>query len=125
MRIPTLMTMLAAPLALTACGDGENTAETADTSVAANMPMESDMPMIEQSGTGQTASTEGSVTAVDEAAGTITIRHGPVPAVNWPAMTMAFKADDTARRNVAAGDDVAFEFRITDSGAEIVSMSRK
>lgn len=120
MRISTLMTMLAAPLVLAACdSNSQDAAETAD------MPTQNDMPMMESGEQGQTASAEGSVTAVDEAAGTITINHGPVPAVNWPAMTMAFEVDEAARRNVAVGDKVAFEFRTVDGGAEIVSISRK
>lgn len=38
----------------------------------------------------QTAEGEGVVTAVNTAAGTITVRHGPIAALRWPAMTMAF-----------------------------------
>ena len=34
----------------------------------------------------------GTVTAIDKAAGTITLDHGPIPEAKWPAMTMAFKA---------------------------------
>lgn len=131
MRISTFVTLLAIPLALAACdSSNENAAETADMPMAENMPvedmpMQNGMPMMEPGEQGQTASAEGSVTAVDEVAGTITINHGPVTAVNWPAMTMAFQADEVARRSVAVGDKVAFEFRTIDGGAEIVSISRK
>ena len=34
----------------------------------------------------------GKVEAVDATAGTVTIAHGPVDALKWPAMTMTFKA---------------------------------
>lgn len=125
MRILTLVTMLAAPLALAACGSSEDPAETADTAMAENMPMQSDMPMMNSGEQGQTASGEGNVTAIDEDAGTITINHGPVQAVNWPAMTMAFKADETARQKVAVGDQVSFEFRTTEGGGELVSIEKK
>ena len=38
----------------------------------------------------QTAEGEGVVTAVNPTAGTVTVRHGPIAALRWPAMTMAF-----------------------------------
>jgi|CXWL01.1.fsa_nt_gi Cu(I)/Ag(I) efflux system protein CusF len=38
----------------------------------------------------QTAEGEGVVTAVNVTAGTVTVRHGPIAALRWPAMTMAF-----------------------------------
>lgn len=36
----------------------------------------------------------GKVKSVDAAKGTVTIDHGPVASLNWPAMTMTFKAKD-------------------------------
>lgn len=131
MRISALVTLLAASLALAACDSDEDTADTADMPMAENMsaaedmPMQNDMPMMESGEQGQTASAEGSVTAIDEAAGTIAIDHGPVPAVNWPAMTMAFEADEAVRHGVGVGEEVAFEFRTNDGGAEIVSIREK
>lgn len=60
---------------------------------------------------GPIAST-GTVTQVDAAAGTITINHGPIEAVSWPAMTMQFTAEDPAiLQGVAVGDTVAFELK--------------
>jgi membrane fusion protein, copper/silver efflux system len=42
----------------------------------------------------------------------ITISHGPVPELKWPAMTMGFsKPDPKAFPGLKAGDDVRFEFR--------------
>ena len=34
------------------------------------------------------------VTKVDRNAGTVTLAHGPIPTLTWPAMTMAFKVKD-------------------------------
>ncbi|MCA0177159.1 MAG: efflux RND transporter periplasmic adaptor subunit [Proteobacteria bacterium] len=46
------------------------------------------------------------------AADSITISHGPVPALQWPAMTMDFgKADPKAFMDLKPGDAVRFEFR--------------
>jgi Cu(I)/Ag(I) efflux system protein CusF len=51
----------------------------------------------------------GVVTAVDPAAGTITIDHGPVASLQWPAMTMTFKAPSIDLKDIKPGDHVQFE----------------
>jgi Cu(I)/Ag(I) efflux system membrane fusion protein len=57
-----------------------------------------------------TFTAQGRVESID--AGGITISHGPVPALKWPAMTMAFgKTDPKAFPDVKPGDTVHFEFR--------------
>lgn len=56
------------------------------------------------------AQAEGTVDAVDAAAGTITITHGPVDALGWPAMTMPFGATPEQAASVKAGDRIEFEF---------------
>lgn len=118
MRIATLMTMLAAPLALAACDSAEENAGTAeDMPMAQNMPMADDMPM--DAAGGQTATGQGTVTAIDAEAGTITIDHGPIPEANWPAMTMGFKADEAARAKVEVGDKVEFDLKLTGNAGEI------
>ena len=38
----------------------------------------------------------GVVKKVDAKAGTVTIDHDPIKALNWPAMTMPFKVSDKA-----------------------------
>ncbi|HEX9806782.1 MAG TPA: copper-binding protein [Alteraurantiacibacter sp.] len=124
MRVATLMTMLAAPLALAACNSGEEAAETDDMPMTESMPAD-DTAMMGQDAAMRTASAEGTVTAIDAEAGTITIDHGPVAAIEWPAMTMAFQADEAARGTVAVGDEVTFDFEIGDAGSRIVSISKK
>lgn len=56
------------------------------------------------------ASAAGIVKVVDSAAGKITISHGPVAALNWPAMTMAFKATPAQMAAVHVGQKVGFDF---------------
>ena len=116
-------------LGLSACDGGQETMDTEDMPMAESMPpeempMSEDMPMGSE-GEMQMASAEGTVTAVDDQAGTITVDHGPVPAVDWPAMTMAFEADENLRQEVAVGDEVIFDFRTSESGNRITSISRK
>lgn len=68
---------------------------------------------------------QGKVESVD--ADSITISHGPVPALKWPEMTMGFgKADPKAFAEVKPGDTLQFEFR--QGGPldyELVSVQRK
>jgi len=130
MRFATLMTILAAPLALAACDGNQDAAETEDGTVAEATPAE-DMPMSGQSSmagageAGRTASGEGTVTAINADAGTISIDHGAIETIDWPAMTMAFQADETMRQQVAVGDEVTFAFRTTEGGGEITTISKK
>ncbi|MBL0121627.1 MAG: efflux RND transporter periplasmic adaptor subunit [Betaproteobacteria bacterium] len=54
---------------------------------------------------------EGTVEALDAKAGTVSIRHGPVESLKWPAMTMEFKLANAAlQEGLKAGAKVGFEF---------------
>ena len=78
-----------------------------------------------QSGAFRAASAEGTVTAIDAVAGIITMKQGPVPAMEWPAMTMAFDAAQPIRDQVSIGDTVTFEFEASDKGNQITSVSER
>ncbi len=67
----------------------------------------------------------GRVTAIDAAAGTVTLDHEAINAISWPAMTMKFKAEDPSiLKGIATGDHVTFELKsANDSG--IVTMLKK
>ena len=67
-------------------------------------------PMSDMPSEATVASASGKVEAVDTTAGTVTIAHGPVEALKWPAMTMAFKASPEQLASVKAGQQVEFEF---------------
>lgn len=52
---------------------------------------------------------EGVITAINAKAGTVTIHHGPIAALKWPAMTMTFKANPTSLLNgFKVGQNVRF-----------------
>ena len=52
----------------------------------------------------------GTVAALDAKAGTVEIEHGPIASLNWPAMTMEFKAKDKALLvGIKPGERVDFE----------------
>ena len=54
---------------------------------------------------------KGTIKKVDAKAGVVTLAHGPVPSLNWPAMTMGFKVSDQALLGkLGEGQSVEFEF---------------
>jgi Cu(I)/Ag(I) efflux system protein CusF len=53
----------------------------------------------------------GKVTKVDRSAGRVTIAHGPVASLKWPAMTMPFEVKDKALLDKAKeGQTIQFSF---------------
>lgn len=53
---------------------------------------------------------EGEVRKVDKQAGKITLKHGPLPNLDMPAMTMVFRAKDAALLDqVKTGDVIRFK----------------
>lgn len=52
---------------------------------------------------------QGVINAVDTEAGSVNLTHGPIPALNWPAMTMDLPVTDQVDLSgVSAGDAVDF-----------------
>lgn len=63
----------------------------------------------------QEASGTGTVKKVDPAKHTVNLSHGPIPAINWPAMTMEFQVAPTVDlSSVKAGQPV--EFTLAEAG---------
>ena len=59
----------------------------------------------------QVISATGVIESIDPASKKITIKHEPIPAVNWPAMTMRFtRVPETKADDIKPGDKVAFTF---------------
>lgn len=58
----------------------------------------------------QSSMINGQVTKVDESAGKITIKHGPIKKFDMDGMTMVFRAQDQAMvKAVKAGDKIKFD----------------
>jgi Cu(I)/Ag(I) efflux system protein CusF len=76
-------------------------------------------------GTAKTGRGVGVITALDLKAGKVTIKHGPIPAVGWPAMTMTFRAAPALLGTVRAGQTVAFAVRARGMDAEVTAMKRR
>lgn len=63
----------------------------------------------------------GTVKAADPAAGSVTLAHGPVRALNWPAMTMTFLVKEKALFNkLVVGKPVNVEF-VSQGGKYVVT----
>jgi Cu/Ag efflux protein CusF len=61
----------------------------------------------------------GTVKQIDATKGMVTLAHGPIASLKWPAMTMSFKLKDTAlAKGIKAGDAVDFE--LIPSGSDYV-----
>ena len=71
-----------------------------------------DMPMkMGSAKAGETHKGKGTVESVDAKKGTVSLSHDPIQSMNWPAMTMTFKAKDKAMlENVKPGAKVEFSF---------------
>ena len=74
-------------------------------------------------GQGQTWAARGEVTAVDAAAGDLEMKHEPIPAIEWPAMTMPFDVADKAMLNgLKVGQKVDFDLAKRDDGYVVVAI---
>ena len=82
-------------------------------SAPAAAPAKAEMPSTTSPGTPKGAGHqgEGTVDSVDAKAGTISLSHGPVPSLKWPAMTMEFKAANASLlQGLKPGAKIAIEF---------------
>lgn len=62
----------------------------------------------------------GVVKGVNPKAGTVTLHHGPIVALKWPAMTMTFKATPEAVKAAKTGKSVSFTLNA--AGDQILSL---
>lgn len=120
---PLYMTaLLASTVLLSACGQrtepttAEQPAATNSAADMGNMAMPAEAKMARSTGT---------VTAIDKAAGRITLAHQAIPEVNWPAMTMAFVAKSEFLDKVSVGDKVAFDVTIKGSAGEVTALKKQ
>ena len=115
--ITIITTALAGSLALTAC----NKAADAPAKPAAS----NDMASMDMSAATKTGSGSGKITELDKAGGRVTIDHGPIPEVGWPAMTMGFKADPKMLDGFAVGDQVDFSLSFKGNEGMVTAISKQ
>jgi Cu(I)/Ag(I) efflux system protein CusF len=85
------------------------------------------MDMGKDSGKKSTAKTHkgvGTVKKVDSAAAKVTIAHGPIQTIKWPAMTMTFTVKDKALLGKFS-QDKKVEFEFVQQGSDYVITSVK
>ncbi|WP_225011137.1 copper-binding protein [Novosphingobium percolationis] len=127
----TRLTIALGIAALTAaCGKKAETPVAAETNQAApaTEAMNGDMGNMAMAPTAVApimAKGRGTVTAIDKAAGTITLDHGPIPQAKWPAMTMAFKAAPAITDKVKVGDKIDFDLTLTGNTGEVTAVSKQ
>lgn len=131
-RLTLTAGVVSAALALAACGQKTETAQTPSAATpqpaamsAAQAPADNMASMNMAAEGAKMAKGTGTVTAVDAKAGTITVEHGPIPEANWPAMTMGFKAAPALAQSVKAGDKVAFDLKLENGSGEITAISKQ
>lgn len=114
--------LIALPVGLSGCDkkpeapkvEAPKAAATADAMPNMEMPVGSKM------GKGS-----GTVTAIDAATGKITLDHGAIPAVGWPAMKMGFSAKPAVLAGIAVGDKVYFEVTVTGNAGEVTHIKKQ
>lgn len=78
-----------------------------------------------QTANAQSAMVDGRVTRIDQAAGKITLRHGPIKNLDMEAMSMVFRVQDPAMlKGVKVGDKVRFEADRVNGQITITKMQR-
>ncbi len=101
-----------AVLALTACGQAQESTREASTQSG-----------VDKNETAQIYSGAGKVTAI--AGDQVTIEHGPIEGIGWPAMTMSFTAPAGVVEGVEAGSGVAFAFKQQGSAYVLTSLQKR
>jgi Cu/Ag efflux protein CusF len=105
---------LALSFVAAACGG------TGTNSLAGQSPASPDMNNVP---TEQSFSATGHVTVIT--ADRVTISHGPVGGLGWPAMTMTFQAGSPAMlQGIGVGDPVAFQFRKSGSDYVLTALTK-
>ena len=68
----------------------------------------------------------GVIRAIDTKTGTLTIQHGAIPAVSWPAMTMTFKAKPASLlKGLKVGETFGFDCTVRGMVADVTAVRPK
>ena len=65
------------------------------------------------------------MTAIDAAAGKITLDHGAIRAVAWPTMKMDFSAKPGVLTGISVGDKVDFDVTVSGSAGEVTDIEKR
>ena len=124
-KIALALAGLALAFGPAACSKPES--KPAPESMPAEMPNStmSEMPAGSPMATGSVKGI-GTITAVDAAAGTVTLDHEAINAIPWPAMTMKFTAEDPSiLKGITIGDHVAFELKSAKDNGIVTTIKKQ
>ncbi|MBB3892806.1 MULTISPECIES: copper-binding protein [Phenylobacterium] len=82
------------------------------------------MPGMDRPAAAAGAQGAGVIKKLDAKGGSVTLQHGPIAALSWPAMTMAFKADPALLKGLKMGQQVNFTLK-TGGTPEVVAIQPK
>ncbi len=88
----------------------------------APMPPSMAMPQRARAAKPALLEAQGRIEAID--ADGVTLSHGAVPAIGWPAMTMTFRTDARLLAGLKPGDQVDFAFERVAEGAAVRRISK-
>ena len=89
-----------------------------------DMDMGKDKKAADKKSQSKTHKGVGTVKKVDSTASTVTIAHGPIKSMNWPAMNMTFTVKDKAMLD-RFSQDKKVEFEFVQQGSDYVITSAK
>ena len=116
-----LIALIALPIGLSGCDKKPEAPKIEAPNAAATADAMSSMEMAAGSKMGKGS---GIVTAVDALTGRITLDHGAIPAVGWPAMKMGFSAKPDLLKGIAVGDKVDFNVTVSGSAGEVTAIRK-
>ena len=68
----------------------------------------------------------GSIDSLDVASNSVSVTHQPIPALQWPAMTMDFGlASPAVAKGIAPGTPMRFEFEDRGDGEFVITRIEK
>ncbi|MES2119734.1 MAG: copper-binding protein [Pseudomonadota bacterium] len=102
------ISIAAAALALAGCGQAQKPATENNTQAG--------QPAQTYSGTGKISGVAG-----DQ----VTIQHGPIEGLGWPAMTMTFAVPANLASEAQVGNAVDFSFRQNGSAYQLTSLKKR
>ena len=114
--------LIALPIGLSGCDEKTEATKIEAPEAAATTDSMPNMDLPEGSMMGKGS---GTVTAVDTATGKITLDHGAIPAVGWPAMKMGFSAKPELLKGIAVGDKIDFNLTVSGSNGEVTSIRKR
>ena len=117
-----LASLIALPIGLSGCDKKPEAPKVEAPKAAATAEAMSGMEMPAGSKMGKGS---GTVTAIDTAKGTVTLDHGAIAELKWPAMEMGFTAKPEVLAGIKVGDKVSFEIEWDGMSGAVTAMQRK